>query len=272
MYIAGGSERFYERRDREILARADQGVRRFWGVANPPVLAKLLEIFLKKKGQEKRVKILVGTAGDTGPASAHSVANLERVDLVLLYPLNRVSKIQELQMLTVKAPNLREVPTMGTNPSKNVSKTSTSQRLTCCPNIGDEICIVVPTGAAGNLAAGFLTREMGFPIKLVATAPYNIERVLYFATHGDALAVRNVMQDLEQSGKVTLSAEILAAIQDVIVESVSMSDSDIVQAMQLCHSKYNYVLVCLATASASPASSPAKFPEACDSQALKRQD
>lgn len=59
-----------------------------------------------KKGQEKRVKILVGTAGDTGPASAHSVANLERVDLVLLYPLNRVSKIQELQMLTVKAPNV----------------------------------------------------------------------------------------------------------------------------------------------------------------------
>ncbi len=126
------------------------------------VLAKLLEILLfvsQKKGQEKRAKILVGTAGDTGPASAHSVANLEKVDLVLLYPLNRVSKIQELQMLTVKAPNvhicagnkrninmiiiriflflsfchflkLREVPTMETNPSKNVSKTSTSQRPT----------------------------------------------------------------------------------------------------------------------------------------------
>ena len=73
------------------------------------VLAKLLEILLfvsQKKGQEKRAKILVGTAGDTGPASAHSVANLEKVDLVLLYPLNRVSKIQELQMLTVKAPNV----------------------------------------------------------------------------------------------------------------------------------------------------------------------
>jgi threonine synthase len=73
--------------------------------------------------------------------------------------------------------------------------------------------------------------------------------VLYFATHGDALAVRNVMEDFEQSGKVTLSAEIVSAIQEVIVESVSVSDSDIVQAMQLCHSKYNYV-ICPHTATA----------------------
>lgn len=52
------------------------------------------------------MKILVGTSGDTGPAAAHSVANLERVDLVLIYPLNRVSKYQELQMLTVTSPNV----------------------------------------------------------------------------------------------------------------------------------------------------------------------
>lgn len=48
----------------------------------------------------------MGTSGDTGPAAAFSVANLDRVDLVLLYPLNRVSKIQELQMLTISAPNV----------------------------------------------------------------------------------------------------------------------------------------------------------------------
>jgi threonine synthase len=159
-----------------------------------------------KKGQEKRVKILVGTAGDTGPASAHSVANLERVDLVLLYPLNRVSKIQELQMLTVKAPNVHicagnkrninminpDIPIFvflsffkvegssddGDEPIKECFQDQHFSAanslcsfnsiqwgrvllqtahyayiyLQCCPNIGDEICIVVPTGAAGNLA------------------------------------------------------------------------------------------------------------------------
>jgi threonine synthase len=73
--------------------------------------------------------------------------------------------------------------------------------------------------------------------------------VLYFATHGDASAVRNVMKDFEQSGKVTLSADILTAIQEVISESVSVSDTDIVRAMQICHSKYKYV-VCPHTATA----------------------
>lgn len=52
------------------------------------------------------MKILVGTSGDTGPAAAHSVANLDRVDLVLLYPLKRVSDLQEMQMLTCVAPNV----------------------------------------------------------------------------------------------------------------------------------------------------------------------
>lgn len=53
-----------------------------------------------------RINVLVGTSGDTGPAAAHAVAGLDRVNLVLLYPLNRVSEIQELQMLTITAPNV----------------------------------------------------------------------------------------------------------------------------------------------------------------------
>lgn len=312
------------------------------------LLAKLLEIFLKKRGKDKHVTILVGTSGDTGPAAAHSVANLDRVNLVLLYPLNRVSKIQELQMLTIKAPNVHICSVEGNSdqldePIKECfqdEKFSAEHSLgsfnsiqwgrillqaahyvyiylQCCPNIGDKICIVVPTGAAGNLAAGFLAHEMGFPIKLVATvnsndilartfkngdyspapdvasslapamdiqAPYNIERVLYFATHGDSMAVKNIMQDFEQSGKVKLSTDMLSAIHEVIAATVSVSDTDIVQAMQLCYSQYNYavcphtatavsycfnvkqhekqVLVCLATAS------PAKFPEACEAAGL----
>lgn len=72
---------------------------------------------------------------------------------------------------------------------------------------------------------------------------------MYYATHGDSMVVKNVMQDFEQSGKVKLSADILSAIHEVIAATVSVSDTDIVQAMQLCYSQYNYV-VCPHTATA----------------------
>lgn len=85
--------------------------------------------------------------------------------------------------------------------------------------------------------------------KISQQAPYNIERILYFATRGDGLVVRNVMQELERNGKVTLSPEILAGLKEVITESVSVKDSDIVRAIQLCHSQYKYV-ICPHTATA----------------------
>lgn len=72
---------------------------------------------------------------------------------------------------------------------------------------------------------------------------------MYFATHGDSMAVKNIMQDFEQSGKVKLSTDMLSAIHEVIAATVSVSDTDIVQAMQLCYSQYNYA-VCPHTATA----------------------
>lgn len=57
------------------------------------------------------------------------------------------------------------------------------------------------------------------------------------------------MEDFEESGKVTISAEILAGIQEVIPESVSVGDKEIVRAMQVCYNQYKYV-ICPHTATA----------------------
>ena len=77
------------------------------------------------RGQEGRVKILVGTSGDTGPAAGYSVAGLKQVDLVVLYPKSRVSRVQELQMTTIDADNVHIYAVDGTSddldvPIKNV--------------------------------------------------------------------------------------------------------------------------------------------------------
>ena len=43
----------------------------------------------------------VGTSGDTGSAAIESVRGLDNVDIVVLLPKGRCSRIQELQMTTV---------------------------------------------------------------------------------------------------------------------------------------------------------------------------
>ena len=62
--------------------------------------------YLMSLQKNEKLTILIGTSGDTGPAAARSVANLEKINLIMLYPLNRVSEIQELQMLYTDAENV----------------------------------------------------------------------------------------------------------------------------------------------------------------------
>lgn len=48
----------------------------------------------------KKVTVLVATSGDTGGAVAAGFAGVEGVDVVILYPSGKVSKVQELQLTT----------------------------------------------------------------------------------------------------------------------------------------------------------------------------
>jgi len=276
------------------------------------ILSKLLEFYLKKE-KERRLTILVATSGDTGPAAAHSVANLKNLDLVLLYPLNRVSNVQELQMLTMDAPNIHVVAGEGTSDDLDVpvkelfcdtdyavanhlGSLNSIQwgrvvlqtahyiyvYLKCCSRIGRPVTIVVPTGAAGNVAAGVIVQTMGFPIKLVCSvtvndivarahqngdfsivdvvqaslapamdiqAPYNVERVMYLASGGDSDAVRQAMDQFEKCGRTMLPAVLLDALRRAISESVAVNDQQITDAIQKCYQRYHYV-VCPHTATA----------------------
>jgi threonine synthase len=50
--------------------------------------------------------VFKGTSGDTGSAAIHSVRGLSWVDIIVLYPKNRCSKFQQLQMTTVLDENV----------------------------------------------------------------------------------------------------------------------------------------------------------------------
>ncbi|SHE60204.1 threonine synthase [Chryseobacterium sp. OV279] len=59
-------------------------------------MSRCLSYFLKN--QDKKVTVLVATSGDTGGAVAHGFYNVPGINVVILYPKNRVSPVQEKQL------------------------------------------------------------------------------------------------------------------------------------------------------------------------------
>ena len=51
--------------------------------------------------QDQKVTVLVATSGDTGSAVANGFLGVDGVDVVILYPSGKVSKVQELQLTTL---------------------------------------------------------------------------------------------------------------------------------------------------------------------------
>ncbi|NVO18124.1 MAG: threonine synthase [Bacteroidetes bacterium] len=65
------------------------------------------------KGSNKHITILVATSGDTGSAVANGFLGVENVDVVILYPSGKVSKVQE-KMLTTLGKNITALEVQGT--------------------------------------------------------------------------------------------------------------------------------------------------------------
>uniref|UniRef100_A0A8D1GZ88 Threonine synthase N-terminal domain-containing protein n=1 Tax=Sus scrofa TaxID=9823 RepID=A0A8D1GZ88_PIG len=66
--------------------------------------AQFLQYFLEKR--KKHITVVVGTSGDTGSAAIESVQGAKNVDIIVLLPKGRCTKIQELQMTTVLRENV----------------------------------------------------------------------------------------------------------------------------------------------------------------------
>lgn len=151
------------------------------------VVGRLVDHFLKK--QAKTATILVSTSGDTGSAAIHSVINSKNINIVVMYPRNRVSRVQELQMTTINSPNVRVISVDGSSDDQDLVmkqlNTDTSfaktYNLTCvnsvniarvlfqavhfiylylqqCPEATHKVLFHIPSGGLGNLAGGVVAR------------------------------------------------------------------------------------------------------------------
>ena len=68
------------------------------------VVGELYNYFLERS--KKHCIVLVGTSGDTGSAAISAVRGLSAIDIIVLLPGGRCTKIQQLQMTTVHDKNI----------------------------------------------------------------------------------------------------------------------------------------------------------------------
>ena len=182
------------------------------------ILPHLLTTSAKKNHVENKIVILTATSGDTGKAALAGFADVEGTKIVVFYPKNGVSPIQEKQMITQKGANTCVVGIHGnfdqaqTGVKKMFNDTALEAELDVAGyqfssansiNIGrlipqvayyvyayaklykngaiakdEKINVVVPTGNFGNILAAFYAKNMGLPIAKLICAS-NENKVLY---------------------------------------------------------------------------------------------
>lgn len=182
------------------------------------ILPHLLTTSAKKNNVKNEIVILTATSGDTGKAALAGFADVEGTKIIVFYPKNGVSKVQELQMVTQKGANTSVVAIHGNFDcaqsgvkaifeNKELAKEmdaagyqfSSANSINIgrlVPQIvyyvyayakllqneeivaGEEINVVVPTGNFGNILAAYFAKQMGVPIAKLICAS-NDNKVLY---------------------------------------------------------------------------------------------
>ena len=188
------------------------------------ILPHLMATAARKNHVDREIVILTATSGDTGKAAMAGFADVPGTRIIVFYPKDGVSKVQELQMRTQKGDNTSVVAIHGNfdDAQTGVKKMFGDKDLEAelmgkgfqfssanSINIGrlvpqivyyvyayaklleageieksENINVVVPTGNFGNILAAYFAKRMGLPVKMLVCAS-NDNKVLYdFFTTG----------------------------------------------------------------------------------------
>ena len=168
------------------------------------ILPHLMTTAAKKNGVKNEIVILTATSGDTGKAAMAGFADVPGTRIIVFYPKNGVSPIQEKQMVTQKGKNTHVVAIHGNfdDAQTGVKKMFNDKELgkeladkgfqfssansinigRLVPQVvyyvyayanlvkngeiadGEKINVTVPTGNFGNILAAFYAKQMGLPI------------------------------------------------------------------------------------------------------------
>ncbi|BCH60463.1 threonine synthase [Agrobacterium vitis] len=197
------------------------------------LLGRLMDHVLRERGQ--RATIVGATSGDTGGAAIDAFAGLDNIDMFILFPKGKVSPVQQRQMTTSKAGNVRAVAIEGNfDDCQDLVKAMFNHvafrdkvqlsgvnsinwarimaqvvyYFTAALSLGGpdrKISFTVPTGNFGDIFAGYVAREMGLPIDKLVIAT-NDNDILARTLKTGRYEMRGVMATTSPSMDIQISS------------------------------------------------------------------
>lgn len=174
------------------------------------IMPRLFVRAVRKTGEKKNALILVATSGDTGKAALEGYKDVEGVRIAVFYPVDGVSRVQKLQMITQEGGNVDVYAVKGNfdDAQNGVKKIFSDADIAgkaaengyffssansinwgrLAPQIvyyisaycdlmssgditeGENVDVCVPTGNFGNIFAAYIAKLMGLPINKLVCA------------------------------------------------------------------------------------------------------
>ncbi len=174
------------------------------------MLPHLLTSALRKEGETKTACILVATSGDTGKGALEGFKDVPGTRILVFYPKDGVSEVQQLQMITQEGANVGVCSVVGnfddaqtgvkaifSDPGLRAELAERDAFLSSANSInwgrvlpqivyyvsaycdllksgavekGERINVCVPTGNFGNILAAYYAKQMGVPINRLICA------------------------------------------------------------------------------------------------------
>lgn len=243
--------------------------------------AKLLKLTARRYSH-KPVNVMIATTGNTGSAIANALAGVENVNVFIVFPRGTATRALENQFTTIGGNihaievngsidacytlvatalndvELRRKYTMLSANSGNIARLLGQtvyyfygvSRVLALTNERKKIAVGVPSGNLGNLTAGVLAKQMGLDIdRFIACENNNdyLHRVLVGEDFTPRAAIPTLAYAADKSVPTNLERILKLYGEDpgrinADITSVSVSDPQIIEAINDCYKNYNYLL------------------------------
>ena len=196
-----------------------------------------------KASSKKTVNIIVATSGDTGSAAIAALNDRKNINVFVLHPHNKISKIQRKIMTTIGSNNIYNIAVKGNFDdcqkivkdmfSENSFREKINMSGVNSINWARIVCQIVyyfysafkfynkkmnfsvPTGNFGDIYAGYMAKKMGLPIKKLIVAT-NENDILQRVINSGEYKPSKVRPSLSPSMDVQVSSNFERLLFDIL--------------------------------------------------------